>query len=118
MVDESDGITAEIRAWCEQHRSFEMATMGVDDSVLLRLAAPAHADDIADEVYTLVAANVPAPDGVRLTHAVVDERTALELVVLDASLDVEAVRSLVDDIGAESERLIGLWHPAMPESGA
>lgn len=86
--------------------------------MLVRLAPPAHAEDIADEVYTLVATNVVPCDGVVLTHEVVDGRAALELAVVDPSVDTDALRSVIDQIGAESERLIGLWHPDLPDSGA
>lgn len=118
MSHDPDGLTAELNHWCEQHPSFQVAETGTVNSVLLRLAPPAHADDIADEVYEQLAADVHPPHGVVLEHVVLDDRPALRVTLGDPSIDVEILRSVIDEIGADSERLIALWHPELPENGA
>jgi hypothetical protein len=118
VVHELAAVAEEMSRWCDAHRAFEYAETSDTHSVLLRLAPPAHAEDIADQVYFLVVDEINPPEAVLVGHTVVDQRPAIEVTVTDASVDRDELRSVIEWIGAESERLIDLWHPHLPEDGA
>jgi hypothetical protein len=118
VANGSDGVIAQLSTWCEEHPAFELAGTTSERSVLLRLGPRAHAEDIADEVYVGVLHHVEPPEGVIVEHVVTGGGPAIEITVAHGSVDIAALRSAVDRIGSESERLIELWHPHLPPDGA
>lgn len=108
----------ELRECCAAFASLEVAATGGRDSVLVRLSPVTHAEDIADEVYEQVARNVRPGHGVVLMHAIVGGRAALEMVAEDANVSHEELRTVIAEVVAEFDRLVGLWHPHLPQDGA
>jgi hypothetical protein len=111
-------MAEELRECCAAFPSLEVAATGGRDSVLVRLSPVTHADDIADEVYEQVARNVRPGHGVVLMHAIVDGRAALEMVAEDGTATHDELRSVIAEVVAEFDRLVGLWHPHLPRDGA
>lgn len=118
VVDRSDGMAEELRTCCAAFPSLDVATTTGRDSVLVRLSPVTHAEDIADEVYEQVARNVRPGHGMVLMHAIVEGRAALEMVAEDSSATHEELQSVIADVVAEFDRLVGLWHPHLPADGA
>ena len=111
-------MAGELRTCCATFPSLEVAATGGRDSLLVRLSPVTHAEDIADEVYEQVAVNVRPGHGMVLMHALVDGRSALEMVAEDPTVSHAELQSVIADVVAEFDRLVSLWHPHLPADGA
>lgn len=107
-----------LRVCCGEFPSLEVATTQRGNSVLVRLAGPVGVDDLSDEVYTLVALHVADREGVVVTHVVLHDRPAIEVVVTDDAVSRTVIRSVIEELVAEADRLVALWHPDLPDTGA